>query len=336
MKMDEEKQKCRGCKDMDYVNEDSFCPACEKNGGRVNNRCGNHDCGVEVKKGTKALKCERCRLWYHLRCSGQNDEEYKALDKMKGILWFCEMCREDLIITLDSVENMVRHTKDVKEEMVLLRREVAKVKSGSGSLEDEVREMKALKNELMDMKSDILKEMKQSLKKEVAENIKECLQQDITECIKQQVLQDLKEKEDKENRSKNIVIYGVPESKANNLDEKERDDTNACCDIIENGVKVKEFRVIRVKRLGKEEENVNRNRPMLVELKDSESKWNIIKNAKNLKTAHHSFHRIFIALDQTKKEREESKSLREQLRAKREAGETGWTIRNRMLRRISA
>lgn len=293
------KRKCNGCKDMDYTNEDGFCPACADNGGRVNKDCGRADCDDIVKKGEKSIKCERCRRWFHMRCSGLSSEEFNAISKVRSAMWFCTTCKETVVISLDCFEEIKKENKKLRQEM------------------------EELKKNITEMKDDIVREVKQSLS---------C---NIIDSIKDKVLQELKEKEEKERRSKNIVIYGVVEPSAETPQAREREDVNMCCNIIEIGAQVTDYEIICTKRLGKWDASGAKVRPVLVELRDSRVKGNIVKNAKNLKHAGREYKKIYIVPDQTKTEREKNKLLREQLKEKREKGETGWSIIRGELRQMS-
>jgi len=43
------------------------------------NKCG--DCGGEVKNNEKALECDLCDRWVHIKCSGVPDDIYKVMKK---------------------------------------------------------------------------------------------------------------------------------------------------------------------------------------------------------------------------------------------------------------
>ena len=69
-------------------------------------------------------------------------------------------------------------------------------------------------------------------------------------------------------------------------------------------------------------------RPLLVKFKNSWVKWQVLKNAKNLKRADvEEFKNIFIVPDLTREQREWDKKLREELKNKKDAGEEGWYIK---------
>ena len=75
-----------------------------------------------------------------------------------------------------------------------------------------------------------------------------------------------------------------------------------------------------------------RPRPLLIKLKDARAKWEIVRNGKNIKdTRKEHLKRAVIVPDQTRREREKSKKLRDELQEKRDNGEEGWFIKRGQL-----
>ena len=93
--------------------------------------------------------------------------------------------------------------------------------------------------------------------------------------------------------------------------------------------------IVKVMRLGKkesevrEEGNSGRVRPLLVVMRDVESKGKVFRGLANLKRAPEKYRGLSIQHDQTKKQMEEDKKLLEEAREK-EANEEGkWWYRVR-------
>ena len=95
-----------------------------------------------------------------------------------------------------------------------------------------------------------------------------------------------------------MIIFNLKESGSGNSEEKTQHDKAVCSDIFENVIRINNFEIMEVARLGKEPDNSTRPkqrygeenrpqhrpsnpRPLLVKLK--EAKINILKHAKNLK-----------------------------------------------------
>ena len=53
-------------------------------------------CNVSVEEN--GCRCDRCRQWVHVKCSGLSRAEFEALAKLKspGIKYFCPLCLKDL------------------------------------------------------------------------------------------------------------------------------------------------------------------------------------------------------------------------------------------------
>lgn len=180
-----------------------------------------------------------------------------------------------------------------------------------------------------------MEEMQREVK-EVAMKWKK-MDEELKDYIAKTVVEVLEERENKQKRVKNLVIYNVkePSSEMSVRDQKEEDQA-VCMDIFANELKVEATEIVETVRLGKREgnerEDERRPRPLLVKVSEVETKWDIIKNAKKLKeSSKTSYRHVYISPDLTPKERAEDKEVREQLKQKREQGERGWYIKNRKL-----
>ena len=126
---------------------------------------------------------------------------------------------------------------------------------------------------------------------------------------------------------KNLVSYNIREDDSNDPHEREEYDRSTAEEIITDGIKIKEYKINKVIRMGKKDPGNKHPRPLLVKLDSIAQKWSIIKNAKNLKDDEYMCI-VSVALDMNKEEQEMNKILTQQLREKRESGEQGWAIKN--------
>ena len=164
------------------------------------------------------------------------------------------------------------------------------------------------------------------------------MEEDLKEFIAKTVIEVMEEREEKQKRMKNVVIFNLREPDTGNLSMKEKKEQEQamCMDIIANELGVEEVQIMETIRLGKQEHNVRegvqRPRALLVKLTDVQTKWEIVKIAKKLKEAKKEEYRnVYIVPDLTLKERAAEKVLRDQLKQKREQGEKGWFIRKGQL-----
>ena len=100
-----------------------------------------------------------------------------------------------------------------------------------------------------------------------------------------------------------------------------------CLNIFHNSLKVTDFQVEKVIRLGRRENN-ERKRPLLVKMTSETEKQKILSSAKNLKTETEPWKKhLGISRDMTPMERIQEVGLRRELKEKRERGEQGWYIK---------
>lgn len=166
-------------------------------------------------------------------------------------------------------------------------------------------------------------------------------EEELKEYVAKKLVEVMEEKEDKQERIKNVVIYNLKERDTNNLNwrEQKQQDQAVCMDIFANELNVEEAQVVEAVRLGKprpgDQEGEQKPRPLLVKLTEVHTKWEIVKKAKNLKEATKEEHKkVFVSPDLTQKERAKEKELRECLKEKRESGERGWYInKGKLMRR---
>ena len=98
-----------------------------------------------------------------------------------------------------------------------------------------------------------------------------------------------------------------------------------CSDIFKNSLGIREFKIEKVIRLGKKEQG--KTRPILVKMQNTKEKWNVISNSKKLRNEQSTSKKfIYIMPDLTDKERENDKKLVEELKTRRNNGETNIKI----------
>ena len=140
----------------------------------------------------------------------------------------------------------------------------------------------------------------------------------------------VRDEEEKRRRSKNLIIFNVDETGIGNESERGTEEIDKVKYIIEHGVGINEYYIENMVRIGKL--NKNRPRPLLLTFENSKQKWEILKNAKNLRN-HERMRKIGIAPDLTKKQREVENKLKEELDDRRRKGEKGLYIKGGKLHR---
>ena len=142
-------------------------------------------------------------------------------------------------------------------------------------------------------------------------------------------IQDKAEELELEQRKKNVIVHGVPESEADTPEQRIEDDLSVLAAMFHE-VSVDEAKVESVVRLGKKSSDVNgRPRPMKVVLDSVDNKVRILRNAKNLReTQDGGWTKIFIHQDLTPKQREARKPLVAELKQSKANGERDLIIYN--------
>ena len=145
--------------------------------------------------------------------------------------------------------------------------------------------------------------------------------------VKEEVLDELYEREEREKRKKNVIMFNVEESNKEGAKEREQDDKKVCEHIFKDKLCVEDVDVVKVFRLG---QRVNgRDRPLVAYLSEVHVKWEIIKKGNDLRQMRgDDLNKVRIGVDRTKREREQDAILREKLQEKRREGGR-WIIKNR-------
>ena len=257
-------------------------------------------CEKIVKNQEKGVQCDACRNWMHKKCGEISNELYKAISEVEDIDWFCNDCK-------GRVKNSNREISKLVDENRKLNEENSALKIKLANLENRVRDLKE------EIKHELLQEVKDSIR---------------------DMMMEYKEKDDKKDRECNLVLYNVEESNKENGRDREADDKILTDRVFKEGVGINEYQIKSIIRLGKRNEGINKPRPLLIKLDNSEQKWLILKNAKKLnKCTRQEFKKCFIVPDKTKIEREKDYLLRNQLKEERDSGEEGWYIKNGKLNR---
>ena len=295
-------------------------PSLRKMGSQ--NKCGA--CTKTVKAREHAITCDKCEIWFHTKCQDVSDELYTAFKSLDTdeIIWMCKQCKSEI----KRGKANERQEKETKEK---------------------ISEMEEMKKRLIAMIKELekkIEKIKEEVKQEIEMKISEKLDTDrhVTDKLREARLieethrvidKKFEEEEDKKKRKNNLVLYNVPESIKQNPIEREKDDEEWCQDLFENSLGIGRVEIVKVIRLGKNDEN-GRVRPMLVRLRNENDKRIILKFAKNLKLEEDQRKKkIGICMDLTNEEKEELKKLKEILEKKKRDGEMGWYIKNLTLLR---
>ena len=115
------------------------------------------------------------------------------------------------------------------------------------------------------------------------------------------------EEKERQNRRKNIIVFGLPESEKTIPEECKEDDVKKMVGLCKNICKIKfnENDISKIIRLGKVTED--KERPLLITISEEIKKREIFRNLNKIRDAGSPFNKVTITHDMTKKQKEELK-----------------------------
>ena len=250
--------------------------------------CGT--CQADVKSSDKALLCDLCCKWQHIRYINVNDDFYKLMKKLcstqgKGNHWYCPSCdsvASQVLVSIKSLNDKHSKLETKHEELV---------------------------SDVIEMKSEL-----EALKLSFADVVKGPVKASpslttTTVSLDKHVKLELAEAMEREKRRCNLVIVGVQESPENEERERVKEILKQC-----TGEEV-EFKIVG--RIGKIV--TGKSRLTRFSIVEDQVRKAILKGAKNLKEKD-EYKDVYIMPDLTKKQQENGKKLRDKLKEIRASG----------------
>ena len=270
--------------------------------GKKGNKKPKQPCGKcsEETNGTMSVYCQTCDFWFHYGCIDGMNKEYfencKLTYDLHGYSAFlCQVCRK-------VVAKFNKKVKSLEEKVEEMGRRVE-------TLEKENERM-ARRLELNETKVAKVGQGLEGVEKEVVNGM---------EKAKEEVKKDMsREMQEREERSQNVVLYGLEEPAAEEAEERRREEKEKVDDVIRKldvtvtGAVEVQFRAGR-----KGEEPLTKPRPLIIKVTDDETREKIHKNARRLSQVP-EYRRVFIAQDLTWAQREEGRKIERELREEAE------------------
>jgi hypothetical protein len=242
----------------------------------VSVNCGK--CCGKVDDSSPSVECELCLKWHHVECTSLNKSDLGTLEKL-GVHWYCSVC-EQSCATLDKRIKAV----EVKFE------EFSKVQEGTArSYADVVSKI--------DTSVEINKSLQEQITKQITSLKTE--QQQVTKQIST-----LKTDIQADNRSKNVVIFGLEENCETPLVDSLTELLNDC------SMKIP-IDKSSCYRLG--QKSSSKSRPVKLMLPSEAEKWEVLRRINSIKPSG-----VFARKDLTKEEQEADFVLRQELKDTRE------------------
>ncbi len=283
--------------------------------------CGR--CRKMVIRGDEALLCDICERWFHIKCERVNKGQYTQLSKKtkSNFHWFCDGC--DIIQT------------GVIKQMTLLKAENSEFKRRLDDMENTKVDKEDLQKE-MEKKADKydLKKLEERVttiegKQEAPGNQDTSNPVPSTSSGQQNADDVIKEIKEQEERKRNVMFFNLPESKAQDMNDRTKHDKEEVKEISKIcQATIKKDDMIKAKRLGSKLQG-DKPRPLLIELNSDEKKKALFMNLSKLKNAPAKYKSVSVQNDLTPKQRETEKLLREEAKKKEDeaSGEAKFKVR---------
>lgn len=310
-------------------------------------KCGK--CDLVVKDDDSSLNCEVCELWYHIRCENIPQEIYDFMvdvEEGQQFLWNCSFCKrgyENINKRLNRLEITQGETKakhDVIDAELSEIRDAVKENTGKmKEVGDRLGELES-KNLLMteNIKQDKLttenrlseleRKVSLPLPTQEASSIRPAAEGQVNSSSQGQGFRPsslMDEVNDRKARENNIVVYGVPEEASNNRTEEQEHDERFVQKVLSScGVDDSTDKIRKVFRLGKLKV-AGKQRPLLVQFRETQIKSDLYKNISRLKNEP-EMNNITIRNDLTRLERQQEADLRREAKNMTEQAQTDGVV----------
>lgn len=255
-----------------------------------------------------AIKCPRCLEWFHLGCTGIDPDYYEYFKtearKAEGDKWICRSCLGANELRKDDTNNARDSLNNGSFETIIERA----MQTAMRQLKTEI--MNAVRSEIdaTNKRIDKVEKQQQAIMEKI--NKSGASANDREELM-------YVELEERERRKRNIMVFGLPESKSKETSGRKEDDTQAVQNMLrEIGVQVKPVTSFRIGKVS------DSPRPLKVVLPDQSSAIEIMKRSRDNKNGD-----VVIKPDLISNQIKYLNDLRTTLNARKSAGESNITIK---------
>lgn len=310
-------------------------------------------CHRMITDETRALCCDRCSgedSWKCIQCLGMAAEMYDALiaPEAQSLKWFCVQCekelnsrevvgnrkeddnRSDKILKL--LEQLVEGSKSVEHRLNQIEVSLDN-KADSSIVQQQEERINKLEKEKV-FQDDNMKQIDiriMNLEKQLLTGTEDRnLDSEKSKDMDRKTMSGVDEIQDRDRRKANLIIFNMPESEADDPEDRKLFDIAEMVDLL-NELKVN-TEVTRPVRLGPKRIGSRWPRPLRVTLNNEEDKWKVLKSSKNLMMSGKDIYKeIYLKRDMTQMERDHETKLRQELKSRRQqeeesGGTANWII----------
>lgn len=324
-KMDNKKQQKASSAAKNGEVDKKSCTAVE------NENCHCVDCGKVVLSVQAGLTCDACGFWHHADCEDISDEVYEFLCDHTDdttIAWYCKKCAAVNKKVITMMTSMYDQQQQIEIRVEQFKAEVCKKME---EMSNEMKELRGIMNVELDKTetkdSIVAVEEKVTMLVETVEkqraashDLRDCVQ----DAVREKLQEDKEELDDIKRRSTNVIIHGLTEAVDTDKDVRQQHDKDEFQEILHH-INCDDVSVQDIVRLGKIDSSSAVVRPIKVMLTSEQARDRVLAQAKNLygKT---KFKKVFIQQDLTVKQREKRRELVQQLKQRKQNGETNLII----------
>ena len=315
------------------------------NKNKAVNKSMCHKCSKEcVEKPATfeetSIDCDICQQWYHVTCAEMCKGKHDAISDFQ-LKWYCmhcdmgaaslyEMCvslRSQQIELKKEVSGLAERVEKCEVSDARTIQRISKCEESTTSLTTKVNNLKdsvltdvkahlllnSADNPLTDIKQAIVSELKDEItkSKSIEPTSPWKTATGPTPQFKEILRQQVREEKELEAIRDNLVISGIIETQATSDAEKVKT-------LLREELEI-EVQIDHVERCGKLRTDQEKPRLLKVRITNSETRRKILQKAKTLRQAESDYikNNVYIRPDQTRKQQEDSKNLREKLRARK-------------------
>ena len=195
------------------------------------------------------MVCEKCEVHFCRSCVGLKAAEYKALKDRGDFLWFCPPCQK---VALKTAKQDFDIEKRCKEYFEKFTKRVENLEEGQKKLQKDHKTYK----EATDAR---LEKLEQGSGAAGGAKSDALSRADVTKAIQKEINTSDKEKEEREKRKPNIIIFDMPEAKEITKEAVKKADLTefleVCTDVLEVPIEVEEVKTSC--RIGKKDKDKN-------------------------------------------------------------------------------
>ena len=292
------------------------------------------DCGKPVLETQLGIECEACCFWHHLECEDVSDDVYEFMcdnADNPSIAWYCKKYAasgkrfKEMLIKMNEkqderVDQLEMYVKKRMDEMVgTMSKQIDELRNAMNKNPEKSKTWSSVV--AVEKKVDKIIEAVEKQKGD-SDQLQGCVQN----AVRMELQEDKEEMEEINKRKNNIIIHGLRESSDADGNTRNLFDEEVVTDLLHE-LKCDTVSVQEIIRLGKFEADKDKPRPVKLVVSSEQQKEKVLYSTKNLKGRRDKgFDIVFLHQDLTVKQRKKRQALVQQLKARKESGETNLMI----------